>query len=85
MNTRNISGMLLCCTEKANQACKKTEPQARTLIILLVCGFVAGMHILSFAVIGHDKINIPEIIISSVHGFSGCTVKDFTLKIISCI
>ena len=27
----------------------------------LICGFVASMHVLSFAVIGHDEINIPEI------------------------
>ena len=28
---------------------------------LCTLGFVASMHVLSFAVIGHDKINIPEI------------------------
>ena len=27
----------------------------------LICDFVASMHVLSFAVIGHDEINIPEI------------------------
>ena len=28
---------------------------------LCTLGFVASMRVLSFAVIGHDKINIPEI------------------------
>ena len=37
---------------------EKPEPQARTLI---VCGFVASSHVLIFAVIGYNTINIPEI------------------------
>ena len=36
----------------------------------LVCGFVASLHVLIFAVVGHNTINIPEIF----HGFPGCTV-----------
>ena len=59
LNTKKIFGLLLCCKKKANQACKKTELQPRTLI--LVCGFVASSHVLIFAVIGHNIINIPEI------------------------
>ena len=27
----------------------------------LVCGFVASLHVLIFAVIGHNTIDIPEI------------------------
>lgn len=37
---------------------EKTELQARSSI---VCGFVASSHVLIFAVIGHNTINIPEI------------------------
>ena len=64
MNTRNISGMLLCCEEKIIIKKKtirreKTKRQARTLIT--VCGFVASSLVLIFAVIGHNAINIPEI------------------------
>ena len=36
---------------------EKTNAQARTL----VCGFVAGSHVLIFAVIGRNTINILEI------------------------
>ena len=50
MNTRNISVKLLCC--------RKTEPQSRTLISLW---FWASSHVLIFAVIGHNTINIPGI------------------------
>ena len=28
----------------------------------LVCGFVASLHVLIFAVVGHNTINIPEIL-----------------------
>ena len=44
--------------EIANRAREKTELQARTLIILW---FVASSHVMIFAVIGHNTINIPEI------------------------
>ena len=27
----------------------------------LVCGFVASPHVLIFALIGHNEVNIPEI------------------------
>ena len=58
MNTRNISEMLLCCKKKANQAFRKlNHKQEREL----VCGFVASLHVLMFAVIGHNTMNIPEI------------------------
>ena len=36
----------------------KTNEQAAT-IILLVCGFVASLHVLFFAAIGLNTINIP--------------------------
>ena len=39
VNTRNISGMLLCCEKKKIRR-EKTKRQARTLIT--VCGFVAS-------------------------------------------
>ena len=57
VNTRNISGMLLCCKEKANQMRKLNCNQERKL----VCGFVASLRVLIFALIGHNTINIPEI------------------------
>ena len=66
MNTRNISGMLLCCAKKQTKKPKKetirrekTKRQARTLIT--VCGFGASSRVVIFAVIGHNAINIPEI------------------------
>ena len=43
---------------------EKTETQ--------VCGFVASLHVLIFAVIGHNKHPFH---ISSVHGFPGHTVR----------
>ena len=58
VNTRNISGMLLCCKEKANQARESTKPQPRTLICLW---FVASLRALIFALIGHNTINIRGI------------------------
>ena len=36
---------------------------------------MASSRVLIFAMIGHKTINIPEIIMSSVHGFPGRTVK----------
>ena len=59
VNTRNFSGMLLCCKIKANWAWE-TKLQARILMISF-CGFVASWCALIFAVIGHNTINIPEI------------------------
>ena len=58
VNTRNISGMLLCCKIKASLAWE-TKLQARILISF--CGFVASWHALIFAVIGGNTIHIPEI------------------------
>ena len=51
VNTRNISGMLLCCEKKKKKTImrEKTKRQARTLIT--VCGFVASSRVLIFAVI----------------------------------
>ena len=49
VNTRNISGMLLCCKIKASWAWE-TKLQARILISF--CGFVASWRALIFAVIG---------------------------------
>ena len=44
---------------------RKSQSGVRKLICeqerLLVCGFVASLHVLIFAVIGQDTINIPEI------------------------
>ena len=59
VNSRNISGMLLCCKKKANQSSvrKLNQEQERQL----VCGFVASSHVLIFAVIGHNTVDIPEI------------------------
>ena len=37
-----------------------------------VCGFVASLHVLIFAVIGHNKHPFD---ISSVHGFPGHAVR----------
>ena len=40
MNTRNISGMLLCCTEKANQACENWTASKNDnwfVVLWLVC------------------------------------------------
>ena len=51
---------------------EKTKLQARS-VITVVCGFVASSRVLIFAVMGHNTINIPEII-SSVHGFPSRTV-----------
>ena len=60
VNTRNISGMLLCCEKKKKTIrLEKTKRQARTLIT--VCGFVASSRVLIFLVIGHNAINILEI------------------------
>ena len=63
VNTRNISGMLLCCEKKKTTTTtirhEKTKRQARTLIT--VCGFVASSRVLIFAVIGHNTITIPEV------------------------
>ena len=53
MNTRNISGMLLCQSGIRKLNCKQEH--------LLVCGFVGSSRVLIFAVIGHNTINIPEI------------------------
>ena len=61
MNTRNIFGMLLSCERKANQALRRLNRKQEHLFNILVCGFVASSHILMFAVIGRNKINIPEI------------------------
>ena len=58
VNTRKISGMLLCCKMKASWAWE-TKLQARVLISF--CGFVASWRTLIFAVIGCNTINIPEI------------------------
>ena len=58
VNTKNISGMLLCCKIKASWA-RETKLQARILISF--CGFVASWRTLIFAVIGRNTINIPEI------------------------
>ena len=58
VNTRNISGMLLCCKKKPIRP-EKTKPRVR--ILILVCGFVASLHVLIFAVNGHNTINIPDI------------------------
>ena len=55
VNTRNISGMLLCCEKKKTTTTtttirrEKTKRQARTLIT--VGGFVASSRVLIFAVI----------------------------------
>ena len=70
--------MLLCC-EKIKKTIRreKTKRQARTLIT--VCGFVASSRVLIFAVIGHNTINIPEII-SSVHDVPGPSLKVITEK-----
>ena len=56
VNTRTISGMLLCCKKKLTR-CKKLNHKQECE---LVCGFVAR-HVLIFAVIGRNTINIPEI------------------------
>ena len=47
-----------CVARKKPIRHEKTEPQARTLISLW---FVASSHVLIFAVIGGNTINIPEI------------------------
>ena len=46
MNTRNISGKLLCFKKKPIRP-EKTEPQ--------VCAVVASSHVLIFALIGHNE------------------------------
>ena len=53
VNTRDTSGMLLCCKKKANQAWEN-QP------------LVASSHVLISAVIGHNTVNILRC--SSVHG-----------------
>ena len=57
MNTRNISEMLLSCKKKPIGH-EKTKLQTRMLISLW---FVACSHVLIFAEIGRNTINIPEI------------------------
>ena len=57
MNARNISGMLLCCKEKANQAWENQTARKN----IRHCAFVARSFVLIFAVVGHNTINIPEI------------------------
>ena len=42
---------------------------------LLVCGFVACLHVPIFVLIGYRTINIPENIIPDVHAFVSLTVK----------
>ena len=77
MNTKNISGMLLCCEKKKTIRREKTKQQAWKFIT--VCGFVASSRVLIFAVIGHNTITIPEIILS-VYEFPGPSVKVITEK-----
>ena len=72
VNTRNISGMFLCCKKKPIRH-EKTELQARTLISLWFFGY--SWHVLIFAVIGHNTIKIPEIEFSSFCSFHTVTGK----------
>ena len=58
MNTRNISGMLLCGRKKSQSGMRKLNHKQE---LKLVCGFVASSYLLIFAVIGHNTLNIPEI------------------------
>ena len=59
--TKKISGMLLCSIKKANRAWE-TKPQARTYIyIYIFFFFVVSWHVLIFAVIGYNTINIDLI------------------------
>ena len=53
---------------------RKTKPQARTFII--VCGFVASLHVLIFSVIGHTTINIHEIFqVFTINSLSHCKIS----------
>ena len=56
--TRKFLKLLLCCKKKTNRLCE-AKPQAR--ILILVCGFVASLCVLIFALIGCNTTNIPEI------------------------
>ena len=71
VNTRNISGMLLCCKEKANQARESTKPQPRTLISWCFFGQFACPDLCS----DWSQHNKHSWNISSVHCFLGLTVN----------
>ena len=47
--------------EKSQSGIRRLNRKQEHLFNILVCGFVASSHILMFAVIGRNKINIPEI------------------------
>jgi len=69
--TRKFLKLLFCWKKKANRLCE-AKPQARTLI---VCGFVASLCVLIFALIGCNTTNIPEIFqVLTVLRFASLTV-----------
>ena len=58
MNTRNISGKLLCSKKKRQSGMRKLNHKQDRQV---GCGFLASSHVLIFAVIGHNTINISKI------------------------
>ena len=59
VNTRNFCGIsTIVLQEKSQSGMRKLNHKQERW---LVCGFVASSHVLIFAVVGHNTINILEI------------------------
>ena len=71
MVTRNISGMLFCCTKEQSHLGLGNYDY----MYVSLNGFVACLCVLIFAMIGQNTINIPEITSSVFRGFFCLTVR----------